>query len=129
MRQSFLHRRQHCFAGFGEHQTPGMQTGTGEARGEQIRPLLYPQYWSLHPRQYAGEEQSRRGAVLGIRAGARDLMQTAHEKTATGESVGEGMIEGGDAERDYPGGGRRAAMADPRDLVAEVGECFGTGGR
>ena len=123
MRQSFLHRRQHCFAGFGEHQTAGMQTGTGEARGEQIRPLLYPQYWPLHPRQYAGEEQSRRGAVLGIRAGARDLMQTAHEKTATGE------VEGGDAERDCSGGRRRSTMADPRDLVAEAGKRLGTGGR
>jgi hypothetical protein len=84
---------------------------------------LYPQYWAFHARQYAGEEQRRRGAVFGIRAGARDLMQTAPEKTAREE------VEGGNAERDRPRRSRRVTMADPRDLVAQAGERFGAGKR
>jgi len=132
MRQPFLHRRQHFFSGFGEDQAAGVQTGTGEAGGEQIRPLLDPQDRPFHPRQHAGEEQSRRGAMLGIRAGPRDLMQSAQKQAAKGVGVGEGVIEGGDAEGDYPGGGRAALFTmgrDPRDLVAKTGKRLGTGGR
>lgn len=34
MGEAFLHRGQHVFAGLGEHQAGGVQTGTGEAWGE-----------------------------------------------------------------------------------------------
>ena len=119
MRQAFLHRRQHVFAGFGEHQAVGVQTSAGEAMGEQIRLLLYPQHRPFHSGQHAGEEQGRRGAMFGIRAGACDLMQRAQEKRG----------EGGDAEFDRPWGRMRVPALDPRDLGAEAGERLGTGGR
>ncbi len=65
--------------------------------------------------------------MLGIRAGARDFMQRAQEKAAGGEAI----VEGLDAERDDPRDGPRVPipMGDPRDLVAELGEGLGSGGR
>ncbi len=122
MGQAFLHRRQHVFAGFGEHHAGRVQTGAGEAGGEQIRALLHPQHRPLHPRQHAGEEQGRGGAVFGIRTGARDFMQRAH-KQATG------TVEVFNAERDCPGCAWGVTMPDPRDLGAQAGDDLGTGGQ
>jgi hypothetical protein len=86
MRETLLHRRQHILApigaslggaGIGEHEAGGVQTGTGEAGGEQIVLLVHPQHRPLQPSQHAGEEQGGGGAMLGIRAGAGDFMQRA----------------------------------------------------
>lgn len=125
MCQPFLHGRQHVFAGFNEDQASWVQAHTGEAGGEQIRPFLHPQHRPLQPRQHAGEEQRRRGTMLGIRAGTGNLMQAAQKQ-------GGGMVEGGDAKGDRPDGPGCATLRDPRDLVAQAGERLGTlgvGGR
>ncbi len=99
-----------------------MQADVGKAGGKQIRLLLDPQYRPFQPRQRPGEEQCRRGAMLGIRAGAGNLVQAAQKQRA-------GTVEGGDAEGDRPDGPGRGSMLDPRDLSAEAGECLRTGSR
>ena len=119
MGEAFLHRCQHVFAGFDEDQAGRVQADAGEAGGEQIRPFLHPQHRPLQPRQRPGEEQRRRGTMLGIRAGAGNFVQAAQKQRA-------GTIEGGDAERDRPDRPGRVSMLDPRDLVAQAGERLGT---
>jgi len=121
MGQAFLHCRQHVLAGFDEDQAGRVQSDIGEAGGEQIRLLLDPQHRPLQPRQYPGEEQRRRSAMLGIRTGASNLMQ--HTQKQRGDTV-----EGRDAEGDRPNGPGRVSMLDPRNLGAEAGERLRTGG-
>lgn len=124
MREPFLHRREHLIPGFGEQDAGGMQADAGEAGGEQIRPLLHPQHGPFHPGQHAAKEQGRGGAMLGIRAGARDLMQGAEQQAA-----GEDAVDSLYIERHRPMYWAGAAMLDPRDLGAKAGERPGGGGR
>ncbi len=114
MRQPLLHRRQHILSRFREHHAGGIQAGAGEAGGEQIRPFPHPQHRAFHPAQYPREEYRRRRAMLGIRSGAHDLMQSAQKQAAGGDVT----VEGGKIEGEDRPGRARASVLYPRDLVA-----------
>ena len=115
MAQAFLHRQQSVAAGTGIDDAIRMQPDSGQAGGEQVRPLQHPQYRARLPGQDAGSESGRDGGVLQVRAGAHHFMQRIHCQAAAGQ----GGIKRRQAERErWPAGGTGATL-DTGDDIAQ----------
>jgi len=94
--QAFLHRQQPITAGAGIDDAIRMQSGPGQAGGEQVRPLQHPQHRARPPGQDAGSESGRDGGMLQVRAGAHHFVQRIHRQT----TAGQGGIQRRQAERE-----------------------------
>jgi len=102
--QPFFHRPQRLLVVLRarQKQPPGCQTIKGEARRVQIGASEAPQHGPLgrKPRQDAGKESRRHGAILALRPDAFDLVQRAQGQAAPRQAGIDGdKIEGQDRHR------------------------------
>jgi len=119
MAQGFLHHRQHIpLMRRGHMQHPlGGQSGTGQARREQVGGRSAPKHWAIQPGQDAGHEQRRAGALNFVRAATGYFMQC----TQLQPGLGQMRIQRGHAERQYAAGARSGPF-QKTDAAAKGGD-------
>lgn len=123
MAQPFLHHREHVLPCLGEDQPIGPQANSGETGREQIGLAQHPQHRTIEPGEKAGNEQRGRGAVFGIRADGRCLVQgMTGQPPARQRDVDRGDMQGNMLGRWQAGPNR---FVEPGAMMAfETGDAF-----